>query len=533
VALVPKTNLAVSVAIDGEMRVWNIDNGSSVGTYPLKLGELHCVAAGRSGDRVYCGTKSGLVQEVDLATGKLLRRFEGPDHLVYQIATSPDGAYLAAGTDVVAGTMWSLADGHKLGNFEGHAICFSPDSRRMLISRRDFSVHLLTVPDGQELARLSGHGDHPQGLAILPGNRQALSVSWDGTFRQWRLTKPEPPGLAWSTPPGNAWWFCACFSPRGDRIAAGEDPRPNSDLSTITVRVWRVRDGKPDGDPNTVLHKRPKGSIWLTGLTFSGDGTRLASGANDGSICLWNLATAPPTRLCELTGGNDMVAGQAFSPDGRYFAAGARQIGNAVHVWDLSDPTRPTEAPTFTPPDQAGISALVFSTDSRTLYVGTGKPNVGGRVYAWSYQSATPATILWQSSGAVPDQTGPWVRGLDVSRDGVQLGVAWGDQALILNSSDGRLRFALQGHAAGRAVKGISFSADGSRCITAGHDQSVRLWSTRDGKQLWQNDALTGVNEGVGMSPDGRSAFTAGHLNNNPAGNVAQLWRLPDPMADK
>lgn len=359
------------------------------------------------------------------------------------------------------------------------------------------------------------------------------------TLQPMSRTVPTPPsyvnhkpGLIWSAGPGTSWWWCACFSRRGDYVAAGEQPQPNKELDNIMIRVWPITNTQM-GKDSLVLRHRVSGKAWQTGMVFAPNGRQLASAARDGSICLWDMDAATPTLLARLQRFDGILTALAFSPDGRYFAAGARKEGSPVCLWDLSEPTKPKETYSFTPQDQDPISSLVFSPDSQVLYIGTGKTNVGARVYAWRYRHEANAALLWKHVD------GPWVRSLDITRDGTLLGLTHGDKAEIIDPKTGAPRLTLVGHEPGKAVQFLAFSADGSRCVTAGYDKSVRAWSTSDGKQLWQNDVPGGLNEGGGISPDGLLAFTSSHLVDSPklagvphvsVGNVAQLWRLPDSV---
>jgi WD40 repeat protein len=271
-----------------------------------------------------------------------------------------------------------------------------------------------------------------------------------------------------------------------------------------------------------VLKHKTDGKTWQTGMVFSPDGKRLASAMRDGSICLWDMDATTPALLVRFQRFDGILTALAFSPDGKYFAAGARQLGSPVCVWDLSDAARPKEVYALTPKDQDEISALVFAPNSKTLFIGTGTKNVGGRVYSWKFRAESDAAVLWSRPKRF------WVRSLDVTRDGARLGLTCDDQAYIVDCASGKTLFTLS-HVPSHGVLGIAFSADGKRCVTAGYDKTVRLWSTSDGKQIWQNVQTTGLNEGVGISPDGRLAFTSSHWVENPQGNVAQLWRLPEP----
>ncbi len=68
-------------------------------------------------------------------------------------------------------------------------------------------------------------------------------------------------------------------------------------------------------------------------VAFSPDGRTLASGAADGAIILWDVATGE--RLRTLQGHADMVLNVAFSPDGRTLAS-ASEDGTII-LWDVSD----------------------------------------------------------------------------------------------------------------------------------------------------------------------------------------------------
>jgi WD40 repeat protein len=64
-----------------------------------------------------------------------------------------------------------------------------------------------------------------------------------------------------------------------------------------------------------------------------------------------------------------------------------------------------------------------------------------------------------------------------------------------------------------KTVRSLDFSSDGRRIITACDDDSVRLWSADDGKELVQNVGYKQVSR-VAFSPDGRYAGISSYGSN-------------------
>jgi WD40 repeat protein len=79
----------------------------------------------------------------------------------------------------------------------------------------------------------------------------------------------------------------------------------------------------------------------VTTVAFSPDGHTLATGSDDHTVRLWNVADpahsiplGPP-----LTGHTNTVKSVVFSPDGRTLASGDAET---VRLWKVTDPTHPT-----------------------------------------------------------------------------------------------------------------------------------------------------------------------------------------------
>jgi len=102
----------------------------------------------------------------------------------------------------------------------------------------------------------------------------------------------------------------------------------------------------------------------VNGVTFSADGTLLATAGGDGTVRTWDLATQQLAAVIPAeTGPGSKVDAVAFSPDGRLLASADGD--GTVRLWDVATGQAvgaPLQAVT-----SGGVTAVTFSPDGQLL----------------------------------------------------------------------------------------------------------------------------------------------------------------------
>ncbi len=130
-------------------------------------------------------------------------------------------------------------------------------------------------------------------------------VRWDNSIRVWDVDSGACVGISKVSSP----IYSVSFTGDGDRIVSACDDG--------TVGIWDAHLQTETKEEEVVGH-----SDSVTAAAINGDGTRVASASHDGTVRLWNAQTGdeigPP-----LEGHSDCVNCVSFSPDGRRVVSGS------------------------------------------------------------------------------------------------------------------------------------------------------------------------------------------------------------------
>jgi WD40 repeat protein len=311
---------------------------------------------------------------------------------VESVAFSPDGGTLAAGSLDGKISLWDLEHDDRLGRVAGYQgdylndVAYSPTAH-LFGTARDEKTVLRDVRTGRQegkalpvggrevvfartrpiLAAASGNRVllydlvHHRGLAPLRVPKKGLqdvAISADGA-----LVAAAGPGRAvrlWAGADGHyrplhhpLRWHAQASSvalTRDGRLAA-------SGYRDGTVILWSTRTGKR-------LAVLAGHTDWIADLSFSPDGSRLASVSENDIVTLWRVGTRTQDGA-PLIGHTNSVIAVDFSPDGKTLATGGQD--HNVILWDVATHQRLGE-PLVVPGE---VQGLAFSGDGSTLDVVT------------------------------------------------------------------------------------------------------------------------------------------------------------------
>jgi WD40 repeat protein/uncharacterized caspase-like protein len=255
-------------------------------------GAVSSITFSPDGNDIASGYQSGLVVLWDVKTGRLLRSLDPyKPGIVSGLAISADGRLLAVATQNNLVTLWDVRSGVEVRRLPTqetpfntfHTVAFSLDGRVLATAAwNEKSILLWDTATGDQVGQLEA-----EGAACLGVNPVTGSLVAGGNFglKVWQ-------GAQWKTshtlPGHRAWVNHVSFSPDGSLLASGS--------ADNTVKIWNF---DKERELDTFVG-------YPEGVSFSRDSKWLIS-ADKGSVAIRNASTGEIVSVLASVGLNEWL----------------------------------------------------------------------------------------------------------------------------------------------------------------------------------------------------------------------------------
>jgi WD40 repeat protein/transcriptional regulator with XRE-family HTH domain len=413
------------------------------------------------------------------------------DDGVTSVAFSPNGNYVASGSEDGTARVWEVATGKEVARMthprrenshrssSADSVDFSPDGKYIVSGSSDKTARVWEVGTGKEIARMT-HDHYVLSVAFSPNGNYVASGSEDGTARVWeamtgkevaRMTHEEGVrGVAFSPNGKHAISRSGRDTDLIWEVSTGKLVRTNSEIVTTDHQDFS-RDGRYEVTADDIVARvidtatgkevaRMTHDEWVSSVAFSPDGIQVVSGSRDKTVRVWEIQ---PRRAVLQVAHDDVVNSIVFSPDGKYLLSGSDD--KTARIWEVM-----TGGEVARMTHDGEVLSVAFSPDGK--YVASA--SFDGTARVWEAAAGNELARMEHADVTelvLPDHAGPRSESVPMTRKA--------------------------------EVQSIAFSPDGKFVVSVSYDRTIRVWEATTGKEVARMTYDHGI-ASVAFSPDGK-----------------------------
>ncbi|MEO1995578.1 MAG: protein kinase [Planctomycetaceae bacterium] len=541
----------VTASQDRTAKTWDLKTGGDLVTF--REGHEFLISSSTffpDGRSLATAAVDNTVRIWDFAGGTERMRLAGTGRSA-ALAVSEDGLWIATGSDRLDGEafwktkLWHSDSGELAFTLGQHrsevtSIAFSPDNRQLLTGDASGHCRLWDIANRKQRFQLEGHNGRIVAAAFLPDGRQALTASIDNSVVRWDVaTGRELPdlmlvhsveghrvlGLDVSADGSLAVTACSDGNVRLFDVATAQLLRSmpvRGGRRSLAVNLrnavnQRYADRREENLLRELEERATQANLALERDRLKRGLSKLMrplGGATDKS----QAPDAAVLKLVEQVFSNSdlyvpMLNSVSFSADGTQVLA-ANALDRSIHLWSVVQPQKPARVLSM----QSGLLWEARFTPENDKFLTIG----GNEVRVWDVQTRKEHVRF------APHST---VSAANFSPDGQRIVTAgWDNSARIWNASDGRDAQKLEGkHTAQVNDAVFSPDRDGAWVLTASDDGTAALWDSRTGefRRRFTMDVQRQRSTPISVrqarfSPNGQRILTVSD------DGIARLWRTED-----
>ena len=438
----------------GDVTVWDTRSGRRLRVLRGHRGPVLSVDVTARGDRVVSGGSDGTMRVFDVRAGTERWSSRVPGRFVADVAFSPDGRLVRVVPAQSVGRVLAADDGREVLRTPdaGGASAFSPDSEELAAAAVGNLVNVYDIASGRVKTSLVGHSALVKSVAYTPLG-DLVTTSGDRTARLWEgIGGREIRRFAGHR--GDVG--TAAVSADGSRLLTGAEDG--------TMRLWAAAEQPV---------RRIDPDEGLVSVTVSRDGRRAVAGGGEGTVRAFALDDG--RELWAAGPRSAAIAGTGLNADGSLVIDLAAGEGSPARL-TVSDAANGRELAAPSPPE-GEVTAAAFDEGGGRLLVG------GDRGTAAIADARTGREL------AVLDGPRPPVVEAGFSPDGDLALTGHADGIVALwDAASGRQLRTLP--TAGATVLAAAFGPDGGLLATASGAEGVEQYTERGTLEVW--DTRTG-----------------------------------------